>query len=103
MLITSAGYGTVNMALRNGVPFIMTGLLEDKPQVGVITQQTGVGIWNPAMKFEPAMIKESVETILTDLKYKKKAMEMKRSYEKYDPIEGLDQLIQERMDKFNAI
>lgn len=81
----------------------MVGVLEDKPQVGTLSQHKGVGIYHPALKLEPQMVKESVDTIFKDPQYRKRALEMKRSYEDYNPVERLDELIQERTKALEAL
>jgi len=44
LLITNGGYGTVNMALAQGVPIVSAGLTEDKEEVSANLQWSGGGI-----------------------------------------------------------
>ncbi|MEV6342951.1 nucleotide disphospho-sugar-binding domain-containing protein [Actinoplanes sp. NPDC051851] len=44
LLVTNGGYGAVNLALRHGVPLIVAGDTEDKPEVGARLQWSGAGL-----------------------------------------------------------
>lgn len=103
VLVSSAGYGTVQHALRNGVPLILVGSGADKLETGTIAMYTGVGIHHQEAALGSDTVRKSVEEILRNPNFKEKAQAMKRGYQEYNPIEKLDKILQERALWFNDL
>ncbi|KAF2100909.1 UDP-Glycosyltransferase/glycogen phosphorylase [Rhizodiscina lignyota] len=100
VLVTSAGYGTIQHALRHGVPMVSTGLEQDKPQTGVIMEVRKVGIYHNVLQADKDQIRESVDKILNNPNYKETAEKFKEIYKNYSPAERLHEIIQQRTREF---
>lgn len=103
VLVTSAGYGTIQHALRNGVPLVSMGAMEDKPVTGIIIQETEVGVYHFLEQLEPAQILQSIDEVLGNAKYKQNAQRLQGIYKTYDPVERLEAIIQRETRKFDAL
>ncbi|KAF2099105.1 UDP-Glycosyltransferase/glycogen phosphorylase [Rhizodiscina lignyota] len=103
VLVTSAGYGTIQNALRHGVPVLSHGELEDKPQIGALIQHTGVGVFYQHANLDAQTVSDSVDKLLGNSSYLHTARKIQDIYKDYDPIDKLDQLIQERMKAFEEL
>lgn len=76
VLVTFGGYGTVTQALNFGVPMLVAGQTEDKPENGARVAWTGSGIYlrtdNPTVH----QIRNGVEYILSEPRYRAGAQKM---------------------------
>ncbi|RYP48141.1 hypothetical protein DL768_005938 [Monosporascus sp. mg162] len=91
VMVSNAGTGALNHAVVNGVPLVLAGVTEDKLESTMRATHAGyaVGLFtqNPSVE----RIREGVETVLSDAKYKNRAMELKAQNETMgclDNIEG---------------
>jgi MGT family glycosyltransferase len=66
VMVTNGGYGGVQQALANGVPLVMAGDSEDKPEVAARVHWAGVGVDLHTGKPSPAKIAKAVRRILAD-------------------------------------
>lgn len=73
MLVTNGGYGGVQHALRAGVPIVVAGDTEDKPEVAARVAWAGVGVDLRTGTPTPAAVREAVELLLADETYGAKA------------------------------
>jgi MGT family glycosyltransferase len=73
VMVTNGGYGGVQIALANGVPLVVAGMTEDKPEVAnrVLWSGTGINLKTSTPSIE--QIRESVRKILADSSYREKA------------------------------
>ena len=56
VMVTNGGYGGVQQALANGVPLVVAGDSEDKPEVAARVQWSGAGINLHTGRPSPAMV-----------------------------------------------
>jgi UDP:flavonoid glycosyltransferase YjiC (YdhE family) len=84
VMVTNGGYNGVHIALANGVPLVVNGHTEDKPEVGNRVAWAGVGIKIKERQPTSARIKEAVQKILADSSYKERARKMQASFAHYD-------------------
>lgn len=103
ILVSSGGYGTVQHALRNGVPVVLVGNFADKVETGAIVRYTGVGMHYVGPATDSETLRTSVEEILHNPSYREKAEAMKQRYLEYEPVEQLDSIIQERTRWFDEL
>jgi MGT family glycosyltransferase len=73
VMITNGGYGGVQQALANGVPLVIAGDSEDKPEVAARVHWTGTGIDLRSGKPAPAQIARAVRRVLSDPSYRQRA------------------------------
>ena len=56
VMVTNGGYGGVQQALANGVPLVVAGDSEDKPEVAARVQWSGAGVNLHTGRPSPAMV-----------------------------------------------
>lgn len=95
LVITNAGYGTVQNCLREGIPIIASGKTEEKAETSARIGYFGVGINLKSERPSQKAIKTAVQKILTDKRYKSKADEYAEKMKEYDSIS----IIMEEIDK----
>jgi MGT family glycosyltransferase len=62
--VTNGGYGGVQMALAHGVPIVVCGATEDKPEVGARVAWSGAGIRIPGLRPTPEQVRDAVRRVL---------------------------------------
>ncbi|XPS98656.1 hypothetical protein M3J09_007853 [Ascochyta lentis] len=97
VLITNGGYGTVQQALRVGVPMIVSGVGQDKSHTGALINYIGNGIYNAVHQTDPNMLSVAFEEMLKNESYRAKSEAIAREYRKYNAIEIADAEIQHVM------
>jgi MGT family glycosyltransferase len=73
VMITNGGYGGVQQALANGVPLVIAGDSEDKPEVAARVRWSGTGVDLRTGRPSPEKIARGVRRVLSDPAYKKRA------------------------------
>ena len=86
VMVTNGGYGGVQQSLAYGVPLIIAGDSEDKPEVAARVAWTHTGIDLGTGQPEPRAIREAVDRVLADPSYRAQATQMAAE------IRGLDAL-----------
>jgi len=66
VMVTNGGYGGVQQALANGVPLVVAGDSEDKPEVAARVRWSGTGIDLRTGRPTPGQIATAVRRVLTD-------------------------------------
>jgi MGT family glycosyltransferase len=75
-LLTNGGYGSVQIALTNGVPVASFGASEEKPEIANRIQWSGVGLGVKSKTPTEDQILTTVRQILADPSYRAKARAM---------------------------
>jgi UDP:flavonoid glycosyltransferase YjiC (YdhE family) len=78
VMLTNGGYGGVQFALANGVPMIVAGTTEDKPDVAARVAWSGAGINLGVKRPTPGQIRDAVWSVLTDERYAAHARRIQR-------------------------
>jgi MGT family glycosyltransferase len=86
MMITNGGFGGVSTALRFGVPLIVAGNSEDKPEIASRVQYTGCGINLRTGKPSVSQIKKAVRNIIDNNSYRNVARKISRSFLDKDAV-----------------
>ncbi|TVY36016.1 UDP-glucosyltransferase A1 [Lachnellula occidentalis] len=86
LFITNGGYGAFQHAISNGTPLIVAGTTEDKPEVAARAEWSGIGINLRTAAPTQEAIRNAVNEILGNPKYKKRAMELEAEMGSFDPI-----------------
>ena len=73
ILVTNGGYGSVNQAMRFGIPLVNAGLTEDKVDVNARVAWSGVGIDLATNEPTPRALRESIRTVLDKPNYRSRA------------------------------
>jgi UDP:flavonoid glycosyltransferase YjiC (YdhE family) len=94
LLIAFGGYGTVTHALTFGVPMVLAGLSEDKPEVAARAVWTGCGINLPTENPTVEQLAEAVQQVLANPSYRNRAAELSLEFAAHNPTKELLQLIE---------
>jgi MGT family glycosyltransferase len=95
LIITNGGYGTVNMAISHGIPIISAGLTEDKEEVSAHIQWSGAGIDLRTNQAIPEAIRDAVDEIFTQPRYRERAVQLSLEFASHDVEADLLSLIEE--------
>ncbi len=87
LMITNGGFGGVSTALFHGVPLIVAGNSEDKPEVASRVVYTGCGIDMNTGKPSPAKLRKAVMQILEEASYREAAMKISEDYRKHNAVD----------------
>jgi UDP:flavonoid glycosyltransferase YjiC (YdhE family) len=93
-MVTNGGYGGVQMALAHGVPLIVAGAREDKPEVAARVAWSGSGVNLRVERPRPEVIGEAVSNVLTEPGYRDNARRLAEAISKTDPLHTLDEILE---------
>lgn len=95
VFVTNGGYGAFQHGLVNGTPLLMAGAGEDKPEVSMRAEWAGVAVNLKTGNPTKEAIKIGVEEIISNPKYKTRALELQAETAKFDPISFVMETIEE--------
>jgi UDP:flavonoid glycosyltransferase YjiC (YdhE family) len=102
VFLTNGGYGGVQYALSYGVPIVVTGGKEDKPEVGARIAWSGVGRRFRSERPRPAALRRAVRRVLRDPSYRATSRAMAERMAAAPGIDGfcrtLDDVIDQEAD-----
>lgn len=81
VMVTNGGFGGVQRALAEGVPLVVAGNTEDKPEVGRRVSWSGVGIDLRSGTPRPGRIRDAVRAVLHTPSFKTRAQHLQREYQ----------------------
>ncbi|HET8746491.1 MAG TPA: glycosyltransferase [Ramlibacter sp.] len=93
VFVTNGGYGGVQYALRYGVPIVVSGGQEDKPEVGARVAWSGVGRRLQRVSPRPAEIRQAVRAVLHDGRYRTAAAAMAQRMARSGGLEALSRIV----------
>jgi UDP:flavonoid glycosyltransferase YjiC (YdhE family) len=100
VFITNGGYGAFQHGISNGVPLIVGGSTEDKPEVAARVEWAGFGINLRTGTPTAEEIRRAVDEILSNPKYKKRAAELEAEMNTFDVmkvvVDNIEELVAER-------
>ncbi|HYO00520.1 MAG TPA: nucleotide disphospho-sugar-binding domain-containing protein [Mycobacterium sp.] len=100
VMITNGGYGAVQRALMTGVPLIVAGNTEDKPEVAARVEWFGAGVNLRTGVPTAGVVRRAVRQVLEDDAYRTAARNLQCAYARRDGVAEiavlLDQVIGER-------
>lgn len=94
-IVTNGGYGAVQRAVACGVPVVVAGSTEDKPEVAARVAWSGAGINLRTGTPSPAMVRAAVREILDDQRYLRRARELETAFAQRDGIAEIAALVDE--------
>ncbi|GLP74637.1 glycosyl transferase [Mycobacterium antarcticum] len=100
VMITNGGYGAVQRALMTGVPLIVAGNTEDKPEVAARVEWFGAGVNLKTGVPTAGVVRRAVREVLEDDAYRTAARNLQQAYARRDGVAEiaalLDEVIAER-------
>ncbi|MBC8075436.1 MAG: glycosyl transferase, partial [Chloroflexales bacterium] len=84
LMVTNGGYGGVQFALAHGVPLVVAGDTEEKPEIAARVAWSGAGINLKTGTPTPEQIRTAVRTALASPKYRQQAQRIQADYARHD-------------------
>jgi UDP:flavonoid glycosyltransferase YjiC (YdhE family) len=85
-MVTNGGYGGVQQALAHGVPLVVAGDSEDKPEVAARVHWSGTGVNLHTGRPSPAMVARGVRRVLDRPGYRRRAHALQAEIAACDPL-----------------
>jgi UDP:flavonoid glycosyltransferase YjiC (YdhE family) len=98
VMVTNGGFGGVQVALSHGVPLVVGGATEDKPEVAARVAWSGAGVDLRTGTPTADQIRDAVRLILAEQRFARRAAEMRDAYAKLDAAEESATLIEALAD-----
>jgi UDP:flavonoid glycosyltransferase YjiC (YdhE family) len=89
VMVTNGGYGGVQQALANGVPLVVAGDSEDKPEVAARVRYAGVGVNLRTGRPSPTKVARAVARVLGRPSYRQRAQAMAAEIAPLHPIDTI--------------
>jgi UDP:flavonoid glycosyltransferase YjiC (YdhE family) len=101
-MVTNGGYGAVQRALMTGVPLIVAGNTEDKPEVAARVEWVGAGVNLRTGTPSASALRSAVRTVLSDDRYRRAAQRLQSLYAERDGVAEIACLIDEVIAETHA-
>ena len=98
VMITNGGFGGVITALYHGVPIVVAGMSEDKPEIATRIGYCGAGINLRTGKPSPTAILNAVRKILSEPCYRNAAAKISDDFRKTHAIKEIVRLVEKVAD-----
>ena len=95
VLVTNGGYGAVSHALSCGVPLVVAGDSEEKPEVAARVAWKGVGINLGTGRPSVQQIRAAVRATMTDPRYRRNAQAIRDDFARHNALERVSELIED--------
>lgn len=94
VLVALGGYGTVTQALSFGVPMVLAGQGQDKPEIAARVAWTGSGIRLDTGRPTVGQLQDAVEQVLSDPAYRIRAKTLALEFAAHDAARELPHLLE---------
>lgn len=74
VMVSNGGFGSVQLAIANGIPVVVAGISEDKKEVTAHVGWSGAGINLCTQRPTPTQVAEAVSRVLTEPKFRERSM-----------------------------
>ncbi|RYO94743.1 hypothetical protein DL766_000006 [Monosporascus sp. MC13-8B] len=95
VMVSNAGLGALNHAVVNGVPLVLAGITEDKTEATMRATRAGYAVGLFTQNPSTERIREGVETVLSDARYKNRAMELQAQNEAMRCLDEIERWVKE--------
>jgi MGT family glycosyltransferase len=95
VMVTNGGYGAVNHALSLGVPMVVAGDSEEKPEIAARVAWAGAGINLESARPSPEQIRDAVMTALTDRRYRDGARALRDDFARYNALDTIAAVVED--------
>jgi UDP:flavonoid glycosyltransferase YjiC (YdhE family) len=93
--ITNGGYGGVNLAIQHKLPMVVAGIHEGKNEINARVGYFNLGINLKTEKPTPGLIRQGVQNIFDDPKYKSEVIKMSQEFSRYNTYVLTEQYIRQ--------
>nr|WGO49563.1 glycosyl transferase [Streptomyces lavendulae] len=94
VMVTNGGYNGVNAALAQGVPLVAAPGSEENPDVAARIAWAGAGVVLGRRAVSQAALRDAVDTVLNDERYRRRARELSREHHSLDAPRRAAELIE---------
>jgi MGT family glycosyltransferase len=84
VFVSNGGYGSLTHTVINGVPLVLSGVTEDKHEVGIRAERAGLAVNLGVRTPTPEQVAKGVDTVLSEPRYKEVALALKEEDDGYD-------------------
>lgn len=95
VMVTNGGYGAVQRALSAGVPLVVAGDTEDKPEVAARVEWSGAGINLRTGSPSAPQLRRAVRDVLTHDHYLQRTRALEAAYARRDGVAEIAALVDE--------
>jgi len=95
VMVTNGGYGAVQRALSTGVPLVVAGNTEDKPEVAARVAWAGAGVNLRTGTPTPSAVRVAVRNVLNDGRYLGAARKLEAAFARRDGVAEIAALVDE--------
>jgi UDP:flavonoid glycosyltransferase YjiC (YdhE family) len=95
IFVTNAGYGSFGHAVRKGVPMVLAGQAQEKFEVAMRAAWAGLGVNLKTQHPTVEQVRDGVDQVLADLRFKKAAVGLKAENEKLDALAAFERKVKE--------
>ncbi len=95
VIVTNGGYGAVQRAVACGMPMVVAGSTEDKPEVAARVAWSGAGVNLRTGTPDPAMVRTAVREVLDDDRYLHRARELETAFARRDGLAEIAVMLDE--------
>ncbi len=95
VMVTNGGYGAVQRALSDGVPLVVAGQTEDKPEVAARVEYFGAGVNLRTGTPTPSEVRRAVREVLDNATYRSTARRLQSAYAERDSITDIAAVVDE--------
>jgi MGT family glycosyltransferase len=94
-MITNGGYGGLHFALAHGVPLVVAGASEEKPELVTRVNWSGVGVGMRTQRPRPERLRAAVRRLLSEPSYAAAALAVQAEMAGYDgPARAADLIVE---------
>lgn len=83
-MVTNGGYGGLHFALAHGVPLVVAGKTEEKPELVARVNWSGAGIGMRTQSPSPARLRRAVHRVLDEPRFACRALALQSEMARYD-------------------
>ncbi|WP_315771919.1 MULTISPECIES: glycosyltransferase [unclassified Bradyrhizobium] len=94
VMVTNGGYGAVNHALSLGVPLVVAGDSEEKPEIAARVAWAGAGINLGTGRPSVSQIREAVRAVLTKPQYRRGAQALRTAFVRHNARDEIAELVE---------
>lgn len=94
VLVTNGGYGAVSHALSLGIPLVVAGDSEEKPEVAARVAWKKVGINLGTGRPSALQIQAAVRTVLADPQYRRNAQTLRDDFARHHALDTIANLVE---------
>jgi MGT family glycosyltransferase len=94
VMVTNGGYGAVTHALSLGVPLVVAGDSEEKPEIAARVAWAGAGINLGTGRPSASQIREAVRAVLTKPQYRQRAQALRAAFACHNARDEIAELVE---------